>query len=565
MTKLGALRSHLDALHRRRLKLRLATAWSGFAVAALWALLAAFAVDRAFTMNRPQRFVALLLVAGGLVWVWRRFILPLLRQKESVIDVALLVERGQAMGSDLVAALQFESPHAGTWGSPELREAVIARAAEFGNAWNIPPEVPSKDLKRRAAALGVTLLLLLAGLVVSPRHATAFLNRMFMGSSHYPGNTAIRQVLVNGSPVSGSGVRTPYGEAIRFEIHASGKLPDEGYVLLRPVGERTESRVRLLRGGPGAGVFVGNLPAVVNPLRYQIFVGDAWTDPTTIRLIPLPVIETKLTPVAPAYAAADARESQARAGALELSIAEGSRVDLEVACRNKRLKDVTLTVAGANYPLKAAKRAGEKHETWTLEAERTPLAKVTEPVLYEIQVTDADDMRLPQPIRGSIRIKADQPPVVAASTVSRYVLPNATVPIAYRVTDDYGIQKLQIHLEVAGTNGTTGARVSLPARVITAPVLRDKLPLTGTCKQSLAALTLVKGDQVRVTVEAVDYRGRDVEGKAASSDPLVLQVADEAGILADIAEPDARTANVIDDIINKQLGIATTAHKESNP
>jgi hypothetical protein len=63
-------RPALDALRRRRLQLRLATAWSGFAVAVLWSLVAAFAIDLAFVMNRPQRFVALLLVAGGIVWAW---------------------------------------------------------------------------------------------------------------------------------------------------------------------------------------------------------------------------------------------------------------------------------------------------------------------------------------------------------------------------------------------------------------------------------------------------------------------------------------------------------------
>lgn len=566
MTKLSTLRSHLDAMHRRRLRLRLTTAWTGFAVVAIWAILAAFAADRIFTMNRPQRFISLMLVAGGIFWAWRRIAAPMLIRKETEIDMALLVERRQGIGSDLVAALQFESAEAATWGSSDLREAVIERAVKFGNDWNLPPEKASKEFKRRTIACGITVFILFAGVLISPRYATSFVNRMFMGSAHYPGGTGISQVLINGIPVKSSLILTPYGEAIRFEIHGSGKLPDEGYAILRPVGERTESRLRLTRVSRDAAVFAGTLPAVVNPLRYQLYLGDAWTDSTTIQLIPLPVIETKLIPTSPAYAAAAAREVQTpRAGTLELSVAEGSRVDLEVTCRNKRLKDVTVTVAGAPFNLKASTVAGKSGEVWALDTMRTPLAKVTEPLLYEVQVTDEDDMRLPQPVRGSLRIKTDLPPIVVASTASRLVMPNATVPITYRVTDDYGIQKLQLRLEVTGTNGVTSAPMSMPIRNLTGPILRDRLPVADTFKQPLDKLNLIKGDQIRVTVEAADYRGTNMAGKTAASDSIVLRVTDEAGILSEIAEPDARTATVIDDIINKQLGITTSTRKESNP
>jgi hypothetical protein len=46
-----------------------------------------------------------------------------------------------------------------------------------------------------------------------------------------------------------------------------------------------------------------------------------------------------------------------------------------------------------------------------------------------------------------------------------------------------------------------------------------------------APLNLVKGDRVKLTLEAVDFRG-EAPGESYLSDPLVLEISDEAGVLA---------------------------------
>jgi hypothetical protein len=64
----------------------------------------------------------------------------------------------------------------------------------------------------------------------------------------------------------------------------------------------------------------------------------------------------------------------------------------------------------------------------------------------------------------------------------------------------------------------------------------------------------MKGDQLKVTVEAVDYRG-SLPGKSAASEPLSLFVTDERGVLAAMVESDQRSARQLDAIIERQLGI----------
>ena len=73
-------------------------------------------------------------------------------------------------------------------------------------------------------------------------------------------------------------------------------------------------------------------------------------------------------------------------------------------------------------------------------------------------------------------------------------------------------------------------------------------------RMDLSPLELRKGDQVKITVRAVDFRGRR-EGKSALSEPFVFQVTDEEGVLAAMTETDRQSAERLDIMIQRQLGI----------
>ena len=71
------------------------------------------------------------------------------------------------------------------------------------------------------------------------------------------------------------------------------------------------------------------------------------------------------------------------------------------------------------------------------------------------------------------------------------------------------------------------------------------MPLAGTATVKLDGLGLRVGDQVRVTARAVDYRG-EAAGRAAASEPILLEVTDERGILAGLLESDERSIEQLD-------------------
>jgi hypothetical protein len=45
-----------------------------------------------------------------------------------------------------------------------------------------------------------------------------------------------------------------------------------------------------------AATYGGTLPRLVDSVSYQIYLGDAWTDPRQIEVIPLPAVTVELVP-----------------------------------------------------------------------------------------------------------------------------------------------------------------------------------------------------------------------------------------------------------------------------
>lgn len=332
---------------------------------------------------------------------------------------------------------------------------------------------------------------------------------------------------------------------------------------------------KLLASWPGdarnTGVYTGRLPRLVDTITYQLYLGDAWTDPAEVEMIPLPVIEPRLTPVAPDYAKAAAADD-VDPSVRHLSVLEGSEVKVSIECTNKKkLTSAWLNVTSEEeprrYPLSQQDTDGF---VWSLAAADTPFSRVTREIRFEIQVTDEDELHLEAPIRGYIRIKADRPPTCTANVVHRVVLPTAKPVIEYRAGDDYGIAELAllIQIERAQNNGDEIApneRDTLPLLENAKPILADQLPLMGSYELDLASIQierdgkqvpaeLTKGDRLKLTLETIDFRG-EIPGESYQSDPLVLEISDESGVLAAISEADERSEQRLTDIIKQQLGI----------
>jgi hypothetical protein len=605
MTRLGTLRSQLAALRRARAAVRAATAWSSLATAILWALAGVLAVDLLFELAILPRLVLMLLAAGGVVWAYWRFTRPLAGQTETEVDMALLVERQERIDSDLVAALQFELPEATRWGSPRLAGAVIDYVAAVGPGINVFAGFSREQMTRRGVLLGTTALVLLLGAAIFPGHAAVFLNRLLLGSQHYPTRTRIDQIFLGDQRVlvaadhgtAPQPLKAAQGRPVRFLVVASGQVPPAGTIAAQAPGAaavRTtlellpvadDERANLpravqeqLASNSEQTLFAGTLPQLLENTTYQVYLGDAWTDPATIQMVPLPTIETQLSLVPPRYAArtSDAADSASR----QISVLEGTSADLIVRSTNRKpLAAVTLRIRAGETRTSHDLAASDASSTeWSLPRENSPLANIRQEIRYELEVVDTDGLGPDAPIHGTIRIRPDRLPMVAANLVHKVVLPTAEPVIEYRAADDYGLARVVLVAEIERFDparvvpavADLSAGIAPPAHEVPTetsrfdlhagpPVGADRLPLLGQYPLSLSPLKLAKGDRVKLALEATDYRGEDgsgrVQGESQTSEPLILEISDESGVLAAISEADQRSEERLTDLIKRQLGI----------
>jgi hypothetical protein len=334
----------------------------------------------------------------------------------------------------------------------------------------------------------------------------------------------------------------------------------------------------------GAALYVGQLPRLNEAVRYRVTLGDAYTDPAEIAMIALPAVEATLTPIPPKYAA---KTLTAEPTGRQAAVLAGSQVRLSINCTNhKPLKEAWMVIRSASgkqarrYNLKPA---DADRLAWSLDA-ASPLANVEEELRYEIQVTDEDGLHLETPIKGSIRIRVDKPPIAVAATVHRVVLPGARPSIQYRAGDDFGLHKLALEVEVerqlapgvapmpAGVSASDTASGPAPEMKVetteigllkSSPLGVDRLPLADKASINLANLQLdpqrgplQKGDRLKVVLVAQDDRGGP--GETFRSEPIIIEISDDLGVLSAVGEADPQAAQRIDEILKRELGIGET-------
>lgn len=570
-TQLGQLRSKLVRLQSTRKFVRWGNGFSLLATAAVAILVVAFLADWLLDMSRAQRLVLLALVAGAGVWAFRRFTRPWLQQKEDLVELALQVERRQGIDSDLVAAMQFEKTEAKSWGSPDLENAVISQVVDLSPKLDVFAGFSTQDFRRRVFIAAAATAVMLGWAIALPGYFGAFFNRLLLGADSYPTKTQIVSVKVNGKAVLDEGevknLSSPYGAPLSFVVTGGGELPADGFGRIRIESldgniatdiEISSSAVK--RGGDekspadakveisSSTVFRGELPRLMDSVSFRVYLGDACSQPLRIDAIPLPTVDVEINVTPPDYAKEFATsEADGRTSRRQLSVIEGSRVELSVRSLNKKLERAKLWIGEDGYDLTSKDR-----QRWSFNITGTPFESVTEPLKYRIEVTDTEGLQLESPIHGTLRLKSDQAPRTAISLRTRRVVPTASPPIVWSASDDFGLSRVVAQVQVARVDGEVEEdEVEIAASVAGKPHPES---LRGEYHLDLGKYKLIKGDELKVMFIAWDYRG-SLEPQKSYSEPLILSVTDQQGILSGLLQTDEESAKQLDAIIRRELGI----------
>ena len=578
MKPLDHLSRQLVALCRQAQRVRLATAASGAAIALLIVLVAIFAVDWLFRESGDivQRIVLLGLGVAALVWAFVRYALPWLGGREEPLEMALRLQRHVGIDSDLIAALQFEGPPVADGGSPALKTALVDDVAARQRDIKVDGVVQRGTLLKRLRVLGLLGLPWAALGLLIPSYVGVFFNRLLLGAQQYPTRTQFMSLTVNGKPVDLSrtdapAVRVPYGRPLVFAVEAMGVTRDDK-CRVEMTGSKgglsvfdLEARPEAPRAPdappppPAPSGYAGKYDRLLEDASCKVYLGDAWTRPLEVTVIPSPMIEVEPEIVPPRYAQADDGPAVRRLprGTRQFAVVEGSEVKLNVSS-DRPLKAVTLMVGDAKveYALdKEASRQGA--ELWVPKLEGTPLAAVAEPLKYAIDVLDAEEQTLERPLEGYVRIEPDQPPRIAAATKTPFVLPVAQPTNYYGVSDDHAVGRIWLTWEVLRGDAPLAAEGGGSNIIELFQLEKDEKPepvLEGEYAFDLGKLPLAKGDTVKIVFHATDYRGKN-PGKSTASEPLVFQVTDEQGIMASLLEGDQKSARELELFIKQLLGL----------
>ena len=406
--------------------------------------------------------------------------------------MALLVQRQAGIDSDLVAALQFESAHAAGWGSVQLETAVIDRVAAGQGTLNVMAAMPRQPLARRRNWLLATAAVWLLLGVAAPMSVRVFFQRLAFGPQHYPTRTRLEAVLVNGKEIDFTAsdkrpLHVACDQPVHFEVAIAGSRPegpgDHGYmaagaprveISARDGGPAATVRLEAESGERGAGshpegtrqespgsllpapcslLYRGTLLKLSQAARYQVFAGDAWTDPLDLSVTPLPIVEVEVVVVAPDYALrSTGRVVKLARGMRDFSVLAGSEVKLRLDC-DRPIQAAEVTAAGpgvSGTPSFAMRREDGPvggAETWTLATSGTPLAAIVAPLRYAIQIHDMEGQTFERPLEGSINLKPDLPPTIAAKTRTPIVLATGTPNIHYDAADEHAFSKVWLTWE----------------------------------------------------------------------------------------------------------------------
>ncbi|RCS54222.1 hypothetical protein DTL42_03485 [Bremerella cremea] len=550
-TQLHSLKLQIKRLRDARDSLRLATAITGAFFWLAGVLLTWFVLDYGLNLSSLHRLLTMLISLPVLAYGLSRAFLALRGWGASLIETAITVEHRHGLDGDLVAAIQFEQGQA--IGSPELQQAVVDYVSQLKHEINVFDGFDFTPVRNRLVGVGLILFLFAGAAFVAPRYVGTFFQRLAMSNASYPTQTTIASIELNGNPISleaaSQASTLGFGSPLELRIACQGVLPQScRLVITGPQGGTTQAVLQPEVTQPHE--FHYSVPRLIEPIRYQVFAGDAKTPELSVEIIPLPTIKVELAATPPDYA--QNIQLSSSSSSTHLAVLAGSDVTLNIIA-DRPIDAPTLTLRrGSSEMQEELVPVGSSTTNWQLPPAFDPLNQIQETIAYELTAVDEHGLSPATPVRGTIRVVPDRVPSVSLRTIHHIVLPSASPVLHYRATDDFGLATLSLRLEIR--RGDSAPRiVEVPLRTFAAksPVQKN---LAGEYALDLAPWQLQVGDQVEIVLQASDFRDNAARQRG-QSEPLHLEIGDESNVLAAIAEADKQSEQMLNQLIEQQLGL----------
>ncbi|GIW86778.1 MAG: hypothetical protein KatS3mg108_1102 [Isosphaeraceae bacterium] len=558
---------------RRQVRRLLALHGLGIVVAGLLAsVLFACLLDWLFHLSREIRALLLVGIVGLTTWLLVRHVfIPLLIRFRD-LDVALRIEqRWPGLQDRLATTVQFlglrgRGPEIeARFGSSELREETIRRTLSEVESIDFREVVDPRPARQAVliAALPVVVGLLLLGL--APGLCLIALDRLVrpLGPTQWPRQTHLVVI----EPRSDT-PRLAKGDPFRLEVGvAPGEaIPESGEVIYRFAnGEVLTRRLGTRLGGAQANEpdrLTDRLAEVNQSFTFTVRAGDDETLPRAVEVIPPPALthaRALLTP--PPHTGEPpswieplgARVAPSATFALD-RVVEGSIVEIQ-ATASKPLATVTLdATAQAPWNPHPASPSDSASPTASVSPASQPEVSLEDTGLqlvarftalssgtfaFSLKDREGFTSRPREAVRFAVDALADTPPSIhfEEPTSNRDVTAQALVPVRLQATDDFGLTRIQLEIEVASAGSSEFvARDPLP---LWSPA-SDEAPHTvreRSLEQTLDLSSLQLQPGMVVTIQGVAYDNDGRLGpKPGRSRTIQLRILDEPKIAEQLDE-----------------------------
>jgi hypothetical protein len=304
--------------------------------------------------------------------------------------------------------------------------------------------------------------------------------------------------------------------------------------LLKQADEELSEREK--SAGRAQQAFVYEFPTINKSFSFHIVCGDGESSPCSVVVRERPGVQDLSLEIQPPSYTGLAKSKETSASGMVHAL-NGSQVTLDFK-PTMPLSSGKLILPEAATPLKSG--AGIWSATFIAEKECT----------YALTLTSADGVEAARAFEGQITLKADALPTAAFENQALNIaaVPGATVPLAVRAQDDYGLKSLRLVVQ-QGLENSDDAKNAKPLKewkyVIPGPKSVNELyPLT------LNPATYPAGGTYAVYAEVLDHcpNGKRLYRSA----PLVVRVLTPEQMELPSTSPFASIFNRIQELIDAQ-------------
>jgi hypothetical protein len=432
----------------------------------------------------------------------------------TAVDVASSPQRAALYHPDFVHQTQQSAAHA-------------VAAVDASQVFNRRPLV-------RAIGIAAALVLSIGVFAVVSREAFTFwLDRLALSDEPWPRRV---QLEVVGFPIDSAGQRThKLAQEDDFEliVHAAAQnheVPDEVEIRFKLAdgrrGRDTMIRVGEARSsGDDFQLFRYQFKRIATDMEFDVVGGDDRVRDLRLEVVDRPeLFAIELDCTYPAYLERAPRRMPVTGG---MRIPEGTQIAIH---------------AVSTKPLIAAQihRANDKHAD-KLDFSKQPIhklrweyGKLADDDVLLINVSDNDGVTTREPYRISLAAVEDEVPQVAVrlAGIGSAVTPDAILPLAGKITDDYGLDRAWFEYQVGdGPIAQRGLSVPLAGEPLLSKLEAFDFRAIDASTGERAVL-LTPGQRFSLTLKAADRFDLTEQPRAGASQQFVLDVVSPSNLIA---------------------------------